>query len=56
MGKAECFSKNQRCCFITIKEGIINSADFKRIKSLHGFFLKSDAIYYHHEKESEKIV
>ena len=53
MRKWNVFLKSQGCCFISIKHGAISIADF-RIKLVESFFLKSDAIYCHHEKEEEK--
>ena len=57
--KQNVFLKSQRC-FIFIKQGIMSSADFRRIKSVHVLFffflflfLKSDAIYVTMRKKQE---
>ena len=49
--KRNVFLKTQRC-FISIKQGAISNTDFRRIKSVHRFFQKSDAIYCHHEERN----
>ena len=34
------FLKSLKCCFISLKQGAISSADFRRIKPVHCFFLR----------------
>ena len=39
------FLKSQRCSFISIKQGAISSADFKRIRSVHFLFFLRVMLY-----------